>query len=322
MKVILSKKGLDSSFSNKGITFNKEGDNKEGEMPFVPIPSNNDKCKYDGDVINHLQKGCKLFYKQEGCKLSYKVDSNPVGLNCHLDPQLIDYFENTDAKKFKASFGQVGGPQTTLSKADVGIGDIFLFYSWYYDKELKQDQNIIFGYMQIGAIIRFDENNKITLEELDKKGNVVKLENCTSGYILNEYNFIQNNPHWNYEKYENKTNNTIYIARENFAFSSQKEGKTVYTEVENIPGFGLFNYHENLVLTEKPSGGKVPTKTHWAIKGLEDYETIGFKNVSKKLEYGKGQIVKGFGQEFIFEDNNNAVQEWAEKLIKMQWQKK
>lgn len=87
--------------------------------------------------------------------------SNDFG--CHLDP---DIFKNAIHREpnWRPLFGQVDAAQGHLQKQDVRRDDLFLFFGSFrktrnddgklaYDPHEKE-MHVIFGYLQIGDIIR------------------------------------------------------------------------------------------------------------------------------------------------------------------------
>ncbi len=276
MKIILSKKGLDSSNSIKPLTIT---DNK---MIFLPIPSNNsyDTEKYskvffdEKSLLNHcIEMGINYGYIKEK-----KVPINE-NTNCHLDPQLVNYF-NYDS--FKGSFGQVLSAQKHLENNNVKNAndfDLFLFYGWYKDKNKPNGKHTIFGYLQVGEIIKV---NELTTERKQE--------------ILNQYPWLQHQPHW----YSTETNNTIYIAREECTFDP------------TIKGYGMFNYNSNLDLT----ADDMQMRTCWKIPALKNckasYKGLNGKNVFSEL----GQYrLHPRCQELVIEECPQA-EKWAINLIK------
>ena len=292
MKIILSKKGIDSNCSSNPILLDK----KAKEMAFIPIPGLNEPHTYS-DLAKFLD--LKKLFKDGKNKFRYDISidklQKPLLPCCHFDPQLKNYFET---KNFLASFGQVDTAQQYLENAGVGIDDLFLFFSWYLDPKTNQEQNIILGYMQIGEILKLKSTEKEVLVYSNQDN--FKTGKTQTKFLQDNptYNFLLNQPHWiNAQKYSQ--NNTIYIAKPSCAFD------------KTIPGFGLFKFNNSLVLTDK----KAKTKTIWDIKELNKQKTIEIINQKVTLKNGKGQLVKGFGQEFVFKENES-VTNWAKTLIK------
>ena len=121
MKVILSRKGFDSS--NGGIASPILPD---GTLLSLPIPSRNERTKYADLCLNG-----KTFYEIIG-------DLNPrtrikENYKCHLDPDLHNY---SDTKDWQPLFGQEGASETHLVNCNVKENDLFLFFGWYKQTEL------------------------------------------------------------------------------------------------------------------------------------------------------------------------------------------
>lgn len=273
MKVVLSKKGLDSSNSIKPISITNK------EMVFLPIPSNNnyDSARYSEVFIDKISL---LYYCMEmGIDFGYindkKVPINGI-TNCHLDPQLINYF---GYQNFKGSFGQVLSAQKHLENNNVQVGDLFLFYGWYSDKDKQNGKHTIFGYLQIGEVIKL---NDLTPDQQQD--------------LINKYPWLHHQPHW----YSNETNNTIYIARETCTFDKR------------IKGYGMFKYNKNLDLT----ANDISLKTCWKIPALKNCK-VSFKDKNGHSAFNElGQFrVADRCQELIVEESEQA-EKWAINLIK------
>ncbi len=279
MKVILSKKGLDSSNSIKPITINNK------QMLFLPIPSDNN---YDTERYSEIfiDKISLLYYcKEMGIDYGYiKEKEVPINgtTNCHLDPQLLDYFGYADFKgsdKFKGNFGQVLSAQKHLENSKVQVNDLFLFYGWYNDKNKPNGKHTIFGYLQIGEIIKVNELTP------DQKQD-----------IINKYPWLHHQPHW----YSKETNNTIYIARETCTFDKK------------IKGYGMFKYNNKLDLT----ANDMTLKTCWKIPKLKNCK-VSFKDKNGHSNFNElGQFrVADRCQELVIEECPQA-EKWAINLIK------
>ncbi len=265
MKIILSKKGLDSSFSKYPIPILDE------KLIFVPIPDEKDNIKYGN--LSFLDR----FIEITGQNKSF------LKTHCHFDPQLENYF---NCKNFKGSLGQSKGFQTHLEDNGVEVGDLFLFYGWYWDiindNYHKKGKHVIWGYMQIGEIIKPETLNKSERNELEKK-----------------YPWLKYQPHWDSNKYKNVNNNTIYIA------------KDVCTFDNNLKGCGIFNYTMGLDLTDKDS----KNRTNWRVEELSNCKT-SYKSSSGENGFDKlGQYkVPARCQEIVI--NDKKAEKWAANLIK------
>lgn len=101
------------------------------------------------------------------------------------------------------------------------IGDLFVFFGWFrrttmvngslvFDNSAP-DQHIIFGYLQIGQIIRQDDDVDIP-------------------------EWMRSHPHFGYV---DDPSNTIYVAREKLSWN------------EKYLGAGSFDFHKDLVLTKE-----------------------------------------------------------------------
>ena len=153
MKVILSRKGFDSS--NGGCP---SPIMPGGTLLSIPIPSNDDVSYSD---IGWNGKTYAEILKQINPKRKYK--------GCHVDPDIRDNRVKS-VSNWKPAFGQTGAAQGLLSNAGVEPGDIFLFFGWFRQIEETDkgycysskkpddfyhgnDLQVIFGYMQIGKIL-------------------------------------------------------------------------------------------------------------------------------------------------------------------------
>lgn len=151
MKVSFSRKGFDSKNGGQPNAILPDGT----LLPF-PIPDRTGTDSYGTlglhdrsyfDIISELKPRTKL--KEE----------HP----CHLDPDL-----RKDAKLrkegWKPAFGQADQSLSELGNKDFGEGDLFLFFGWfrkteYVNGKLRYKRNapdihLIYGYMQVGTILK------------------------------------------------------------------------------------------------------------------------------------------------------------------------
>lgn len=153
MKVILSRKGFDSS--NGGCPSPIMPD---GTLLSMPIPTNDD--------VSYLDIAWKGITYADILK---EISPRKKYDKCHLDPDIRNNRINK-IPGWKPAFGQMGSAQGLLSNAGVGIGDLFLFFGWFRHIEMSpngykyvakdskdfyrgNDLQIVYGYMQVGEII-------------------------------------------------------------------------------------------------------------------------------------------------------------------------
>lgn len=199
MKVILSRKGFDSS--NGGCPSPIMPD---GTLLSMPIPSNDDIC-YD-----ELLWGDNT-YKDILGQLKPRKEYG----KCHLDPDIRDNIRKNAISDWKPAFGQKNAAQGVLNNAGVEPGDLFLFFGWFRQVEMTDkgyrfvrkgngdyfsfaDMHVIYGYMQVGEIIKEPER-------------------------IREYYW---HPHSSKERTANSTN-ALYIPSETLSFDSSKKGSGV-----------------------------------------------------------------------------------------------
>jgi len=118
MKVILSRKGFDSSAGGHASPILPDG-----TMLSLPIPSSHDSLSYGAitapggstlaDIIHDLAGRARI-----------------AGKGAHLDPDL-ERRSRPRLPGWRPSFGQIGAASGHLRNQDVGPGDLFLFYGWF-----------------------------------------------------------------------------------------------------------------------------------------------------------------------------------------------
>ena len=163
MKIILSRKGFDSS--NGGIV---SPIMEDGTLISFPIPSK------DADRFEDLVY-CGHSYAKILQDLNYKP--NPEYPNCHMDPDLATDRRKVHIEGWQPIFGQVSSSASYLMEnVEVKAGDLFLFFGNYHrvrysdgkysyikktgDFYSDNDLQVIWGYMQVGDIVRDPEEQK------------------------------------------------------------------------------------------------------------------------------------------------------------------
>ena len=196
MKIILSRKGFDGGIGKIASPIMPDG-----TLLSMPIPEDDNEMRYDQISWNgktYLEIIESLTRRRGYCK-------------CHLDP---DIRENrvTPVPGWREAFGQSTGAQKQLENAEVDVGDIFLFFGWF--REVRETDNgykyartdpqdfyrgrdlhVIYGYFQIGEIIK--------------------------GYDgIKKYYW---HPHAE-ESYKDKTNNTLYLPTDKLSIMPEYPG--------------------------------------------------------------------------------------------------
>jgi hypothetical protein len=163
MKVILSRKGFDSSFGKGASPILPDG-----RLLSIPIPEI--EKNFGMEYVKLKFTGNKT-YLDLMKELNLKI---PQSKKCHLDPDLV---KNVKKRKpgWKAVFGQSGSAESHLRNQNVQKGDIFLFFgsfkrTYFRDKKISfekdYERHIIFGYLQIAKIVQFDN---IEAEDIKKR---------------------------------------------------------------------------------------------------------------------------------------------------------
>lgn len=288
MKIIISRKGLDSTTKYGGIP-SPIIINKDGSYTSVPIPimSNREKSdiKYsllekDSHNFGEILTGLKPAIAEE---------------YCHLDPDLNKSGLKDRSENWAPAFGQDWAAQSVLSNQGVKSGDIFLFMGYYrfaeqigkayryiHKPEYPSHMHYIFGYMQI-------------------KGSFLVIENKIPDYL-------KYHPHYKFHQFyspQSQANNTIYEAEDYLKTTAG---------VTKIPGFGYFKFNQQLILTRKGF-----SRSNWELPDFfhPDYGTeMGYDKKERWEKNGEFVNLKSVpkGQEFVV-SNSSKVVNWALDLI-------
>lgn len=287
MKVILSRKGMDSQYGGIPSPIIKS-DSSESKFYSLPIPTKNSEIKYE-DLV--------LYNDIPVSKFIYDVKPNYSQSNvCHLDPDIRESAYLKRPENWQRCFGQVKQAQSHLQNNGVGIGDVFLFFGWFQFAELIEGTfryiknstypngfHAIYGYMQIDEIIK---------------------PNCESSPEWLVYH-----PHVKHKDKDefNSTNNTVYLADNSFKYQIPVDKS----------GSGMFRFSDELILTQEGQD----KRTIWQLP-LEFHPDNGVKltynsekNWSKKDEKSILNSASR-GQEFIFLEDKGIAEGWCVNLIK------
>ena len=155
MKIVLSRKGFD--VENGGIASPILPD---GTMISLPIPS------YDLDYFEDFSFNGKT-YQEIIDELKKGKKTDPY--MCHMDPDIRKGIIERP-EEWKPIFGQCDAAETHLENQGIKEGDIFLFFGWFKQTIEKngvlsfqtgaQDVHAIYGYLQIGEIIKVPDVEK------------------------------------------------------------------------------------------------------------------------------------------------------------------
>lgn len=195
MKVILSRKGFDSSAGGHASPILPDG-----TMLSLPIPSSHDSLSYDAIRSANGRSLAKVLSDLGG-------KTRIAGNGAHLDPDL-----RAEARPrlpgWRPSLGQIGAAAGHLRNQGVGPGDLFLFYGWFRPTELVAGQlrfsapgdgfHAIYGYMQVDEVIRTAEGDPVPDWLADHP-------HCSAGRV-------------------SKMNNAIYVSRASLDWEAKMSG--------------------------------------------------------------------------------------------------
>ncbi len=158
MKVILSRKGMDSGFCQMPSPILPDG-----TLLSLPIPDDSTTGAQYAQLAYKGKSYLTIIQELTG-------KASPNG-HCHLDPDLRkEVIERPDG--WIAAYGQCSQSGKHLDNQGVGVGDLFLFFGWFrqteFDGEGKlryvknaPDLHIIFGYLRIGDILNSQDMDRI-----------------------------------------------------------------------------------------------------------------------------------------------------------------
>jgi hypothetical protein len=141
---------------------------------------------------------------------------------CHLDPDIYRGIIHR-GNLWRPLFGQINAAARHLEMQGVGAGDLFLFFGWFKQTENRNkkatfvrhspDLHVIFGYMQIGEVIKVASHPHI--EE-----------------------WMKYHPHLKSRRRQRNRTNTLYVATDKLSFNRR------------FPGAGPLHFDKKLVLTK------------------------------------------------------------------------
>ena len=263
MRVILSRKGFDSGYGKCPSPIMPDG-----TLLSLPIPDEGDKIRFSNlthrgksylDIITELKPGAGLTEQS----------------TCHLDPDLRGESLQR-GEGWAPLFGQCGAAGGHLENQKVQPGDLFLFFGWFRETELKNNKlryvakappkHVIFGYLQIGKVHRHP----------------------------NFPSSVQYHPH-TMEYLLSQSRNRIYEAGKELSFAP------------GLAGAGCFDYSTQLVLTREGH-----PRSRWQLPPIFRDVHITYHS-DKSFRDGYFQSAAK-GQEFVIQ-HNHRIAAWAENLV-------
>lgn len=288
MKIILSRKGMDSQYGGIPSPIIKS---ELGYWKYysLPIPTENSNIAYD-DLILYEDIKVSQFINDVAPK-------SKIGTYCHLDPDVRQSYLKNRPENWQRSFGQVSSAQSHLDNHQVGIGDVFLFFGWFKKAEIVNGK---FRYI-------FDKNYPNGFHAIYSYLQINQIYKPNLGYTPV---WLKDHPHFSHrEKKEFAcNNNTIYAATELFEYSNHF----------NKNGSISFVYSDDLILTKLGQ----PNRSLWElpiqINPQSGVELSYHKNMDRwGSENGKTTLQSvSRGQEFIFNEHDKLAENWAIDLIK------
>jgi len=279
MRIILSRKGVDSGIKSGGIASPILGDS----LVSLPIPSGaQGEITYDDLDFGRHSFG-KIVEDLTGRRLRRT--------RCvHLDPDL----RRTARKRmhgWRPIFGQAGASEAHLRNRGVTVGDLFLFFGWFKDVEIRDGKygfrpsarnlHVIFGWLQIGAVLNL------------------------GGRPFSKIPWAADHLHF-YGGF-----GTVYIASDNLRIGGRSY---------DIPGAGAFRrYDEALRLTDPEGRGR----SYWRLPGWlyprKGRSPLSYHpDVGAFTRKGKETVLRSTarGQEYVLDTHEypDAIG-WARQLI-------
>lgn len=216
MKIILSRKGFDSSYGGVPSPIFPDG------ICSLPIPEEQPGKRTHGITYANIRyRGANLGDIVAQLTKGKTTADKPA----HLDPDLRDDALSRETD-WQPCFGQCDAAQEHLANQNVGKDDLFLFFGWFRRVEKTLDAwrvvrgepgiHVIWGWLQVGEVY----NDRV-------------------GAWPSWAEYHPHHPHWN----RPVDRNTLYVAKPYLTFPGLPS---------DVPGGGVFRtFHERLRLTAK-----------------------------------------------------------------------
>ncbi|MEX2237126.1 MAG: hypothetical protein WEB00_06300 [Dehalococcoidia bacterium] len=288
MKVILSRKGFDSSSGGYASPILPDG-----RLLSLPIP---EPSRKPGTAIPYaeLDAGNERSYRDVMAELGIRGFEDR---GAHLDPDIRASVQPRPSG-WRGLFGQTEGSQTHLQNEGIGPGDLFLFFGWFkpygaargpfWDPAWKGGAHVIWSYLQVAEVrpVRDEEERAA---------------------FLADHPWGVDHPHirdWQ----RRGGNNTLYVASERLSLDA------------SFPGAGVLDFAPVRVLTARDQ----PKRSVWRLPTAFDPACCDpplshHRKASAWEREGEGARLQsaGRGQEFVAPGSEGIVA-WAKAVIEGQ----
>jgi hypothetical protein len=233
MKIILSRKGFDSSYGGVASPILPDGTLLSLPIPVDQSPMTYGDLRWNGSALGPIVEDLT---HRRNTRTTAAHPRKPITRNtpAHLDPDL-DPRIYPRQPGWRPLFGQDSAAQSHLAGQGVGIDDLFLFFGWFRQTEQVEGHyrfvvgapnlHVIYGWLQIGEIWHVGDSNRT----------------IPPWALYHPHVHDASSPH-----------NTIYVASETL----QLEGRPL-----GLPGAGVLpRYNPALCLTA-PGG----LRTRWRL---------------------------------------------------------
>ena len=285
MKIVLSRKGFDSSYGRVPSPVLPDG-----TAVTLPIPARRGPSRFQdvrwregslGPLVEDLTRG--------RIRGEYR---------CHLDP---DLHEETLPRQpgWRPSFGQVDIAQRHLERERVGLGDLFLFFGWF--RPAEKVAGATWRYVQHAPSVH-------RLYGWLQVSEVVTIGDDTAGARAARP-WLSDHPHVNGQSWPH--NNTIYVAAGNLSIGGRET---------HLSGAGLFSSADNrLTLTAPEASSRSCWRLpRWFFPDDRNPPLSYHRRKERWRRAGPWAYLKSVsrGQEFVFDaDGTPEADAWLHSLF-------
>ncbi len=211
MKIILSRKGFDSSYGGCPSPILPDG-----TMVSLPIPH---KIGIPYTKVSITPEISLKDIMGDLCPepvMSGKRGS--LDMFCHLDPD-INHFSVPRDYDWRPIFGQNNAAAGHLLNKKVGEGDIFLFFGWFQKTRYMTDGRLEFYGDSFHALFAYFEIDSV--------------HHSPDLFSSSIPNFALSHPHMQSE-FENSKNNMLFISSEHLSLDKTKKGAAIFKWDEQL----------------------------------------------------------------------------------------